>query len=426
MTTQEFRKVIADSEHTDWFNSIEVTIKYSKVDFSQSFKGITSVHKFLSNQIKGWDNLGELPKELDTSKNNFKNLKNRLENFVKNYKDTNNTSYLTQYWRQECNILVQDANYFTYDLPHTEFLMQMYENNQRYFQGAYYFIIGSSTNLNNRNNFIGSLMAYEFTSKDHTELLQRRNKEKSSISRLRNDLRNQLSESEVQLTEHLKNSSDEYKNYVSLIDSYKSEKEELFDTWFSTSQKTFTDFDDKSKETFAKFEQDSKNKIESLENTYEEILRLKKPAEYWNLRAKQLKEEGWKAIRWLTVLIVVACITLYFLLWQTPEGMLLSFNENKSSAIKWSVIYVTFLSFLVFGVRALNRVAFSSFHLARDAEEREQLTYVYLALSKETQVDEAEKKLIMQSLFSRADTGLLKEDSSPTMPNDVVGKIFGK
>jgi hypothetical protein len=32
----------------------------------------------------------------------------------------------------------------------------------------------------------------------------------------------------------------------------------------------------------------------------------------------------------------------------------------------------------------------------------------------------------MQSLFSRADTGLLKDDSSPTMPNDITGKIFGK
>ena len=32
--------------------------------------------------------------------------------------------------------------------------------------------------------------------------------------------------------------------------------------------------------------------------------------------------------------------------------------------------------------------------------------------------------LIIQSLFSRADTGLLKEDSSPTMPNDVISKVM--
>ena len=67
---------------------------------------------------------------------------------------------------------------------------------------------------------------------------------------------------------------------------------------------------------------------------------------------------------------------------------------------------------------------FSSFHLARDSEERHTLTYFYLSLLKESEIDPEEKKLIMQSLFSRADTGLLKEDSSPTMPNDLVGKFF--
>ena len=121
-----------------------------------------------------------------------------------------------------------------------------------------------------------------------------------------------------------------------------------------------------------------------------------------------------------------ACVTLYLLLWLTPEGMLLSFVKGNAQAIKWSIIYVTFISFLAFGIRALNKVAFSSFHLARDAEEREQLTYVYLALIKDKAVDEKDKNLIMQSLFSRADTGLLKDDSGPTMPNDFAGKILGR
>ena len=139
----------------------------------------------------------------------------------------------------------------------------------------------------------------------------------------------------------------------------------------------------------------SKTKISDLEKTYEELLRLKKPAEYWKSRATTLKSEGWKAIYWLIGLVVFACVTLYLLLWLTPEGMLLSFVKGSAQAIKWSVVYVTFISFLAFGIRALNKVAFSSFHLARDAEEREQLTYVYLALIKDKAVDEKDKNLIM-------------------------------
>lgn len=162
--------------------------------------------------------------------------------------------------------------------------------------------------------------------------------------------------------------------------------------------------------------------MSDLEHTYEELLRLKKPAEFWKTRAAKLKSEGWKAIYWLVGLVIFACLTLYLLLWLTPDGMLLSFIKGRTQAIKWSIIYVTFISFLAYGIRAINKVAFSSFHLARDAEEKEQLTYVYLALIKDSAVDEKDKNLIIQSLFSRADTGLLKDDSGPTMPNDVARK----
>ena len=71
-------------------------------------------------------------------------------------------------------------------------------------------------------------------------------------------------------------------------------------------------------------------------------------------------------------------------------------------------------------------MTFSSFHLSRDAEEREQLTHFYLALKKDTEINEQERQLILQSLFSRADTGLLKDDSSPTMPTSIIEKFSNK
>src|SRR5262249_22741178 len=99
---------------------------------------------------------------------------------------------------------------------------------------------------------------------------------------------------------------------------------------------------------------------------------------YWKLRAKELKEQGWKSLYSVIGLVGFACITLYLLLWLTPEGMLKTFfHDDKSLAIRWSIIFITFISFLAFGARALLKVTFSSFHLARDAEERERLTYVY-------------------------------------------------
>jgi hypothetical protein len=80
----------------------------------------------------------------------------------------------------------------------------------------------------------------------------------------------------------------------------------------------------------------------------------------------------------------------------------------------------------VFAIRAVNKVMFSSFHLARDCEERYTLTYFYLSLLKDSKVDEKDRQLIMQSLFSRAETGLLREDSSPTMPSETLTKLISK
>ncbi len=68
-------------------------------------------------------------------------------------------------------------------------------------------------------------------------------------------------------------------------------------------------------------------------------------------------------------------------------------------------------------IRVFSKLSFSSYHLSRDSEERRQLTMVYLALLKKDAITDKEKQIVLQSIFSRTDTGLLGDDSSPTMPN---------
>ena len=85
----------------------------------------------------------------------------------------------------------------------------------------------------------------------------------------------------------------------------------------------------------------------------------------------------------MVVLVLIGCFSLYFLLWKTTESILKTFfGDDKTVAIRWSLLFITFISFLAFGIRALNKLTFNSFHLARDAEERESLTIFYLALLK--------------------------------------------
>lgn len=438
MTTTEIRNIIAESTEKEWFNSAEVEIHYPHIEFEQSFKGISSIHKFLSKQVSGWEEIESIPSVLNSSKQHFTNLKNRIESFVNRYQN-HNEAQLNNGWRTEQSQLQSNGNYFTFDSVYTKFIIDLSKSLPNSVNGAYNYLIKTNNNLNDRNVFIGSLLAYEFELKDKAEITERRKKERIALSKLKTEFKNQLSETETDLVNHLKNTNEKYNEYLEKIENLKEEKKLLFTNWFegneenkiigvkeefdnfkATKESVFNDwFEGTEKEIGAK------KKVSDLEHTYEELLRLKKPAEYWKNRAIELKEEGWKAIYWLIGLVTFTCITLYLLLWLTPEGMLLSFVKGNAQAIKWSIVYVTFISFLAFGIRALNKVAFSSFHLARDSEEREQLTYVYLALIKDNAVDEKDKNLILQSLFSRAETGLLKDDSGPTMPSDISGKIFG-
>lgn len=219
MTTIEIRKLIAESTEPKWFNSIEVTLTFSKIGFSQTLKGFSTIHKFLNQQIKGWEKYHEIPNELNSSKQHFTDLNNQIENFINSYR-THGEPHLNSNWRNVQNRLESDGGQLTYDSPQTEFIIDLYKKFPNYVSGAYHYIIGSYS-FNTKDNFTGGLLAYEFELKDHTDLTTRRGKEKSSINKIRNDLREQLSESEKQLTEHLTNSNQAYKDYI-----------EKFDKWF--------------------------------------------------------------------------------------------------------------------------------------------------------------------------------------------------
>lgn len=419
MTQTEFRKRIAETENTEWFKTVEFDLHYSHLNLNFEFKGFSELHKFVSQQIRGWEKLSdELPNELLASKAHFESIENQLLTFLNSYGNQPSESTLISYFRNPKNQIENNTgDKFVFNCPETKFLIETHENYPEYFLGAFTYLTGNlNQNINIKENFNGYLLAYEFTLKDTTKITERRNKEKSSLSKLRNEYQNDLPELENQLIEHLENSTAKYEEYGESIDEFKEAKEKTYSDWFINT-----------KGQFEEFSTNSDSRLEELENTYKEKLKLEEPAKYWSERAKKLKKQGWLSLAILVGLVIIVVFSLRELLWNTPEQIYESFFDgDKSAAIRWSIIYITFISFMAFAIRAVTKVMFSSFHLARDCEERHTLTYFYLSLLKESTVDKEDKKLIMQALFSRAETGLLKDDSSPTMPNDIIGKFMNK
>jgi hypothetical protein len=420
MTTKELKKKILECTDIEWFNSITDTFDLPYLGFSLTLTGISSIYEFLNQQISGWENYGNvLPQELVASKLNFEAIKNQIVQFIESY-STQPGANLDSYWQNTRNRItaLQTQKVLTYNSPQTEFLINIFHKTPNYFLGAFNYIVeNNNNNSNNREILYGNILAYEFTFKDFTDISERRNLEKNSISKIRNDFQKYLSDSETQLVDHLNNANLKFDDYVLQIDDLKNEKNELFSEWFENT-----------KNVEWKVWYDEKiDKIHKLEKTYETKLKLEKPARYWQLKSTKYYEDGDKAKLILFFLIGISFIFLALILVISPDYIFKTVFENNHIAIvRWSIVFITLISLIVFAVKALTKYMFSSYHLARDAEERHTLTFFYLSLLKDTEVKDDDRKLILQSLFSRVETGLLKDDSSPTMPSDIISKVISK
>ena len=445
MTNAEFKKKIAEATEQEWYKTISVDFCFRLNP--RKIIGLTAIYEFVNMQIDGWSKYSDLPNELNKNKDNFTNIKTAILSFVNtcsehtaqtldlywsgatNWNRTTNATNATNATNviNVINTCIND-NLLPYEIPEIGFLVNVYENTPNYFFGAYDFIVNKSSHrLNTSDNFYGAILAYEFTLKDTTEISNRRNAEKKSISQIRNDFQKYLSESEQQITTHLSNANTKFAEYVEKINELKDEKEKLFLDWFeNTKNELWQKWFEQTTNNLVDLENDYKEKKEELEKIYHEKLKLEAPAKYWDERATKLKNQGWVCLGIIVVLIIFGCWFFSDIL-LNPYNVIFTglFDNDKATAIKGTLIYITLISFWVYCIRTLSKVMFSSFHLARDCDERHTLTYFYLSLLKDASVDNDDRKLIMQSLFSRADTGLLKEDSSPAMPNDIVSKIIG-
>lgn len=410
MTTTELKTKIAESPQVDWFNAKEVTLNYRAVNFGTTIKGVASVFEFLERQINGFASMGQnLPGEIKTVKDIYTSTKHNIINIVNTNAANDNT------WSTQVKNTLERDNppKFIYDSPVTDFLVEIFNARPEYYPGAYEFITQPSlSNINAKDRLAGSLLAYEFSMKGDSEISKRKEAEKKSIAKLRSDFEKHFNDSESHLVSYLSTANQKVIDSSNQIDSFLKDKEDGYNTWF---QKTSQDF--------KSFHTASTEKIKALENLYQEKLKLEAPAKYWNDRAKKLRKEGYWWLIGLIVCIGIGVVVLIWILNMIAEGTLTKIFASTATAIKWSVALITLISFIAYAIRIISKLTFSSFHLVRDAEEREQLTYIYLALQREKGIDQTERHLIMQSLFSRADTGLLKDEGAPTMPGNIMDKF---
>lgn len=270
-----------------------------------------------------------------------------------------------------------------------------------------------TSNITNYSYFKGYILAYEFEMQDESIITKRRISEKASYSTLRNRL--------DETTNKLVKEVDEFRtNFAQWHEETKKSQIEEFSHAQNSREGEFANNQIERTTEFEQTMSDFKANITELENTYHEKLRLEKPAQYWHKKASEYKTNGNKWARILAGILIGGFIFfgLSFLCWLNAKNIGLELNS-----LQGAVLFATIVTIYAIAIQATSKMVFSSYHLQRDAEEREQLAYVYLAITHEQkEIDAESRKIVLQALFSRADTGLLK-DSSPTMPGGLTELI---
>lgn len=262
-------------------------------------------------------------------------------------------------------------------------------------------IRNSVQSISNIEHFKGYMYAYEFANQD-SQITKRRNGEKVSLGHLRT----QFAEAKDKLFAEV----GELKTSIEDWDiQNRAESSRL-----ARVQKALGRRKIKSQSgAFHSQLTEWTEKVAILEKTYEEKLKLKKPAEYWARSARRYGIQGGLWTLAIVALVVVAAINFQeiFVTWLQGRETPVQLNT-----IQGVILFGSLAGVYAFLLRILSRLAFSSFHLMRDAEEREQLAYLYLSLTNEAEIDKESRNIVLQALFSRSETGLLAQEHGPTMP----------
>lgn len=159
------------------------------------------------------------------------------------------------------------------------------------------------------------------------------------------------------------------------------------------------------------WQKDKQDRLANLEETYKNKLSLEAPEQLWNERAEEYRK---RSRSWTLALVA----TVIVLIWIAKQFVLVIHNyslniKKEIPFISESFIFISVISFFIYIVRVLIKIVMSNHHLAAEYKQKAALTRFYQSLTYAgTNIDREERLIIINSLFSRVDTGLVKTDNS--------------
>ena len=376
---------------------------------NKKIKNTQQLIEYLTKEKEFWDYQGVNNNPMVSSyKNTYSKSLTNIENAIKQI-STNKSSALTNF--KNAIDSAKSTCVINSETQLAKLFKKFKDKNSYFFQGFENAIAGNPypSNYNQNGWFEGFYFGMQY-----------RNVIKSVedyVEQYHTTYEEAVSNAENQLSSIVENYTALYHSQEQRISDLWTKNEEILNTQKSEIDSYFIN----KKEELDKYLKIKEEKFLELEVVYGEKLKLSKPAQYWQDMNDQYSKDAKKwfiasiSISLLTIICICAIILLF------PN--LFVFNGDWYMLFKNTALLTVVTSICIYILRITVKLCMSSTHLARDAKEREQLAYFYLALSKDGAVTDKERAIILNSLFSRSDTGLLKGDSAPVMSTNVTDII---
>lgn len=406
-------------EIEEFANSLKINdVKYSTTltDYfgdRTEFSTLGELVSFLIKEYEFWEKgLEQLPRQnsghLGRIKNetliNIKRFFEGAKQAVSTQQDQNLTSQLQNLYRNQLQSL--GSSWIQRNHPAIDKILKLYEIHNYTVVDTFLAILKSPDQnhpIQYPNQMIAFFEYYKFKGYDTDGLFDFAQSTEKTI----NNIQHELEQSSNQLFETM-HSKHEF------IDKWHQDQIESFENQQHTQQNTDETRVNNQTNQFNESMSEWQQRVGDLEAEYKENLRFQAPAQYWQHAANTHIFWG---LMWGLILLFIVVLGLYELSDFFESWLIGKELKIQLDTIQGAAIFVTFVSVYAFIISVLSKLTLSSVHLYRDAREREQLTHLYLSLSNETNLDSDARNIILQSLFSRADSGLLgKDGGAPVMP----------
>ncbi|MBD5824607.1 DUF6161 domain-containing protein [Lactococcus petauri] len=213
------------------------------------------------------------------------------------------------------------------------------------------------------------------------------------------ELITQISQTSSTIESARKSFEEETQSYLELQKKLFSEEKEKHQNYITKMEEKLEQLIDERQETLSR-----------LEDSYQQKLALKAPIVFWETESKKYKDS---AIKWGVSSVLAGILIAGTGLWMLHIGGSDIAKLRDVSIIPVYFIPIALISLLVYILRTFIKIAISNQHISVEYAQKAALTDYYLSMIQEghMKISIEEKQLLLPSIFSKIDSGLVKGDS---------------